>query len=131
MTGQSTRPPTTLGKAPSMPATTTRASALPSRRQLVQEPVQARDAHVGHQRDLAVPGLGRDPRLLGDGEVARPRRDDDDPAELGLVRRRPGDPEGAAELVVLSLGEDRLEVGGGRGVDPGRPAPPARARSGS
>ena len=105
ITGQSTSPPTTLGKAPSMPATTTRASAPPSASSWLEQAVQAGDADVGDQRDLAVPRLGRHPRLLGDGQVARPGGHDHDPAELRARVVRVAEPEGPADRVVLALGE--------------------------
>ena len=76
-------------------------------RKLVQEPVQAGDADVGDQRDLAVPGLGGDPRLLGHRQVAGPGRHDHDPAELRPGVAGPTDPERPAQGVVLALGEDR------------------------
>ena len=49
MTGQSTRPPTTLGSAPSMPAHTTTTSAAAQAVALPQQAVDAGHAHVGDQ----------------------------------------------------------------------------------
>ena len=101
-----------------MPATTTSASALPRRGKLVQEPVQTGHAHVGHQRDLAVPGLGRHPRLLGHGQVARPRRDDDHPPDLGARSLRASIRNVRPTGLCSPSGNDRPEMGRGRRLDP-------------
>ena len=106
-----------------MPATTTSASALPRLGKLVQQPVQTRHAHVGHQRHLAVPGLGGDSRLLGHGQVTRARRDDDHPAHLAAGLGRALDPEGSADRIVLALGKHRPEMSRDRRIDP-RDQPP-------
>ena len=120
MTGHSTRPPTTLGRAPSIPATTTRASAFFKCGSWCKQPVQARDPDVGDERDVAVPGLGRHPRLLGDRQVAGPGRHDHHAAQLRSVVVRPADAKGSAQR--------RYARPGGRRVVDARP-PAGRAAS--
>ena len=97
ITGQSTSPPTTLGSAPSIPATTTIASAPPSAFDLLEQAMQPRDADVGQESDLAVPRLGRNPRLLGHGQVARPGRDHHHLAQLRTGVERSAEPESPAQ----------------------------------
>lgn len=84
-----------------------------------EESVEAGDADVGEEPDVAVPGLGGDAGFLGDGEVAGAGGDDDDVAERGAGVNRGRDAEGSAEGVVLALGELALEELGGVGREAG------------
>ena len=74
--------------------------------------------------------IGLTPRLaslLGHGQVARPRRDDDHPPHLGARGLRAFDPERAADRVVPALRKRRPELARGRRLDPRHePALPMR-----
>ena len=72
MTGQLTSPPTTLARAPSMPATTTITLACCSSGRRPKQPVQAGHAHVVDQLGPLAHDLGRDPGLLATGISAVP-----------------------------------------------------------
>ena len=86
--------------------------------------MQPGDADVGHQRDLAVPRLGRDPGLLGDGQVAGPGRHDHDLAELRpRVARGAGSGRSGPSALCSPSGKARLQVRGGRRLDPGDQPP--------
>ena len=118
ITGQSTSPPTTLGKAPSMPATTTKRIGIAQLGELVQQAVQTGHTHIGHQRHVAVPGQGGDTCLLGHRQVARACRDDHHPAYLAARLGRALDPKGSANRIVLALGENRPQMIRDRRIDP-------------
>ena len=84
MTGTLTRPATTLGSAPSMPATTMMTRAAARRRALAEQAVESGDADVVQPLDVVAHQLGRARRLLGDRQVGGAGGGDDDRA---LARR--------------------------------------------
>ena len=70
MTGLDTNPATTLGSAPSMPATTMITFARWMALQTPKQPVHAGHAHVGDSLHAIAHDLGGDGGLLGDRQVA-------------------------------------------------------------
>ncbi len=99
--------------------------------ELVQEPMQSGDADVGDQRDLAVPGLGRDLGFLGDRQVTGAGRHDHDPAQFGCIVMGRTHPERAADGIVLAVRKSRLEMLDRLRIDAGSPIPLARDGAGS
>ena len=85
MTGTSTSPPTTLGSAPSMPATTMMTRAAIEAVVFAEQPVEAGDADVVQPIDRVAHDLGGDGRFLGDRQVGRAGGGDQDRA---AARRR-------------------------------------------
>ena len=82
-TGAGVRPPTTLARAPSMPAMTTTASASGERVELGQKPVQSGNAAVGELGGLETERAQDRHAFDGDGEIGRSGGDDDDGAGPG------------------------------------------------
>ena len=78
MIGRLISPATTLGKAPSIPATTIDDIRVSDRFQLVQKPMQPGHAHVINPFHPIAHDFGGDNRFLGDGQVAGPGADDGD-----------------------------------------------------
>ena len=69
ITGASTSPPTTEGRAPSMPAATITTLGLAKGRRPVEQPVQARHPHVVDAVHRRAVELGGHRRLLGHRDV--------------------------------------------------------------
>ncbi len=91
ITGADTRPATTLGNAPSIPAATTITLRLPQQLQVPEDPVQPGHAHVDDQlcRPTQIPG--GEERLPCHREVRRPGTDDHhQPTGRCRPLRRPG-----------------------------------------
>ena len=65
-TGHSTRPPTTLGKTPSIPATTTMTWASVSCLMPAQQAMNTRDAYVVERLNAAAHDFRRNTGFLGD-----------------------------------------------------------------
>ena len=132
--GAGVSPPTRLASAPSMPATTTTASAVGERVGDGQQPVDAGDADVGEARRVEAVGGEGGGALVGHGQVGGAGGDDHDP--LGPERR-----PGATRAVASRRRSSPRRVGaamaavGLRGVGPGQEdraaarGPAARRRS--
>ena len=107
MTGTATRPATTEGSAPSMPAATTMRADAGGAHLLERpgEPVQAGDAHVEGGHGVDPHGADHRDGLAGDGHVAGAGREDADrAAHLRRRRVRAAHDHDAAARVVLHGG---------------------------
>ena len=83
MTGAATRPVTTLGSAPSIPATVTTTSAARTVVQPGEQAVEARDADVGEEPAADPERREGGERLVRHRQVGGARRDDEDVADRG------------------------------------------------
>ena len=80
MTGTPTRPPTTLGNAPSIPAQTIDYAGFGQRLAIGQQAVNAGDPNVVEMLDFVAHHFSRDDCFFGDRDVAGPGGDDCDHA---------------------------------------------------
>ena len=76
MTGLSTRPPTTLASAPSIPATTIRTRARKSLFSSGEEAMDTCDSYIVEALCRASQGLRRDHRFFGNRDIRRSRTHD-------------------------------------------------------
>jgi hypothetical protein len=83
--------------------------------------VNPSDSHIRDQRHIATKRPRRDHRLLGDGQITRTGREDDDASHW---RRQfaAGQPEGTRQPILLRLGEVLGEIVGLLGGDARRQA---------
>ena len=100
MTGTPTRPPTTLGRAPSMPAQTTTISAVRTDGELRQQSMQSRHANIVETRYLCPEQVRGKCSLLGNGQVTGTRAQDGDVPVLA-----DGFPWGEASQVIQRAAE--------------------------
>ena len=89
----------------------------------MQQAVQSGDADVGHQRDLAIPGLGRYAGLLGNRQIAGAGGHDAHAAQFSAIGFGPADAKRSAQGIMFSLGEDGHQMRGRLGVEARHQAP--------